>query len=308
MSTSPGSNAGSAQPSTKRADRHDKEPLRRFAIWHLLRRLRQRNNGTDATHSQIVAVCQRIRAAIVLLDWLHARNLTLATGRQADLDVWLTSKDTTHRVEAGHFVRWAKTHKLTSLELPAIRWTGPSGSLDHEERWSQARRLLHDDTLAPEDRVAGLLLLLYAQWPSAIGRLTVDHIEVTGDQVRLRLGQTPITLPEPLTTLTLSFVANRRGHAVLGEQGTSTWLFPGGQPGRPISPDGLGQRLRLLGIRLADTRSTALFQLATELPAALLARTLGIHIDVAVQWQRASSGDWANYAAEVSRRTPQQAD
>jgi hypothetical protein len=29
---------------------------------------------------------------------------------------------------------------------------------------------------------------------------------------------------------------------------------------------------------------------------------LGIHIDVAVAWQRASSGDWAAYAADVSRR------
>jgi hypothetical protein len=29
---------------------------------------------------------------------------------------------------------------------------------------------------------------------------------------------------------------------------------------------------------------------------------LGIHISVAVKWQRASSGDWTNYAAEVSRR------
>jgi hypothetical protein len=30
---------------------------------------------------------------------------------------------------------------------------------------------------------------------------------------------------------------------------------------------------------------------------------LGIHITVAVAWQRASAGDWAVYAAEVSRRT-----
>jgi hypothetical protein len=49
------------------------------------------------------------------------------------------------------------------------------------------------------------------------------------------------------------------------------------------------------------------FQLATEIPAAILARTLGIHTDVAVAWQRLSAGIWANYAAGVSRRTsPQQ--
>lgn len=63
----------------------------------------------------------------------------------------------------------------------------------------------------------------------------------------------------------------------------------------------MGERLRKLGIRLAEARSTALFQLATELPAAVLARTLGIDITVAVKWQRAA-GDWGAYAAEISRR------
>jgi hypothetical protein len=32
---------------------------------------------------------------------------------------------------------------------------------------------------------------------------------------------------------------------------------------------------------------------------------LGIHITVAVQWQKASAGDWAAYAADVSRRVPE---
>lgn len=45
-----------------------------------------------------------------------------------------------------------------------------------------------------------------------------------------------------------------------------------------------------------------MFTLAAELPAALLARMLGVHIQVAVQWQKASAGDWAAYAADVSER------
>jgi hypothetical protein len=53
-------------------------------------------------------------------------------------------------------------------------------------------------------------------------------------------------------------------------------------------------------------RSTALFQLTTQLPAALLVRMLGIHIDVAVAWKRASAGDRMTYAAEVSRRSVRQ--
>jgi hypothetical protein len=51
-------------------------------------------------------------------------------------------------------------------------------------------------------------------------------------------------LPEPLAELILQVVATRRGKAVIGDQGSSPWLFPGGQPGRPISAFGLAEQLR----------------------------------------------------------------
>src|SRR6266550_482405 len=109
-------------------------------------------------------------------------------------------------------------------------------------------------------------------------------------------------MPGPAADLTRHFLDGKRGHATTGAGNPSPWLFPGGQPGRPISATHLGQRLKDLGIQPGQARSTALFQLATELPAALLARMLGIHIDVAVAWQHASAGDWMTYAADVSRR------
>ncbi|MFJ1701781.1 hypothetical protein ACIO6T_43360 [Streptomyces sp. NPDC087532] len=145
-------------------------------------------------------------------------------------------------------------------------------------------------------------MLLYAQWPAAISRLTADHIEETGGAVCIRLGAVPVELPAPVAELALQQVEGRRSHAVLART-DPTWLFPGGQPGRPISAWAMGERLRKLGIRLAEARSTALFRFATELPAAVLARTLGIDITVAVKWQRAAAGDRGAYAAEVSRRT-----
>ncbi|MGH3790548.1 MAG: hypothetical protein ACRDQ9_07045 [Pseudonocardiaceae bacterium] len=281
----------------------DKELLHRYAVWHVLRRLRQRNHGADTTYGQLDVVRQRVRAAISLLDWLRGRGLTLATCHQADLDAWLTSDDVSRRAEAGHFIRWALSQRLNrNLRFAATRWTGPAHPLDHEERWHQAKRLLHDDTLDTDDRVAGLLLLLYAQRLATISRLTVDDIDTNDGTVKLRFGSVPVTLPEPLSTLVRDLITTRRGHAVLGDLSTSRWLFPGGQPGRPVSTDRLGQRLRLIGLHPAQARSTALFQLATELPAAILARMLGIHIKVAVQWQQVSAGDWTSYAADVSRR------
>ena len=285
-----------------RDDPGERQLLHRYAIWHALRRLRRRAGSQHITHGQAVTVQRHVRAAITLLDWLTARGLELGTARQGDLDTWLTSDHAAHHREAGNFVRWARRQKLTSLDFAATRWDGPSGIIDTEARWHHARRLLHDDTLKPEDRVAGLLVLLYAQGPAAISRLTLDHVHAGEQHVRLRLGREPVVLPEPLDALVLQLAASRRGHAALGDQGTSRWLFPGGQPGQPISAYRLAERLRQLGLRPGPARSTALFGLAAELPAALLARLLGIHISVAVAWQRASSGDWTAYAADYSRR------
>ena len=287
----------------ERADPDEQHLLRRYALWHMLRRLRQRTRGADTTHNQYVLVRQHLRAAIGFLDWLAAQGLSLADARQGNLDEWTVSDNATLRRETRHFLRWAKKQKLTTLDAPAVRWDGPCGVIDTEARWDQARRLLHDETIKPEDRLAGLLVLLYAQWPAAISRLTVDHIRASDGQVLIRLGDEPVVLPEPVAALALAVVANRRGKAAVGDPGTSPWLFPGGQPGRPISPYALTERLRQLGLQPARDRSTALFQLATDLPAAVLARMLGIHITVAVAWQRASAGDWTDYAAEISRRT-----
>jgi hypothetical protein len=285
-----------------RADPDQRELLHRYAIWHLLRRLRHRARGQDVTHEQETVVRQRVRAAAGFLDWLTTQHRTLADCRQGDLDRWLTEGHALNRQQAGSFIRWASRNRLTTLDFPATRWHGPARPMDDQARWDAARRLLHDDAISTRDRIAGLLVVLYAQPTARISRLTTSHIETSGTQITIRFGQAPITLPGPVAGLIRQFLAGPRGHAATGAGKPSPWLFPGGQPGRPVSAGHLGQRLKDIGIQPGPTRSTALFQLATELPAAILARMLGIHIDVAVAWQHASSGDWAAYAAAVSRR------
>ncbi|WP_179232540.1 hypothetical protein [Streptomyces sp. CS159] len=112
--------------------------------------------------------------------------------------------------------------------------------MDDEARWATGRRLLHDDTLKSEDRLVGLLLLLCVQRPAAISRLTVDHIKETDGAVRLRLGAIPVELPAPVAEPALQQVAARRSHATLART-DPPWLFPGGQPGRPISVWAMGE-------------------------------------------------------------------
>jgi len=284
-------------------DRDRSKILHRYTIWHLLRRLRARNHGQPTSRQQTLRIRSHARAASGFLDWLQAHNLTLGSCTQADLDQWASDNAGGYRFETANFIRWARSHKLTAGHLASARWGGPAQLLDDQDRWHTAGRLLHDEDLKAEDRLAGLLVLLYAQNATAISQMTVEQIQADDHKVRLHLGRVPIHLPEPLATLARDVLANRKGHATIGVLAPSPWLFPGGQPGRPISSARLTQRLTNLGIRPNQTRSTALFQLATEIPAAILARTLGIHTDVAVAWQRLSGGDWASYAAQIGQRT-----
>lgn len=69
----------------------------------------------------------------------------------------------------------------------------------------------------------------------------------------------------------------------------------------PLHESQLLRRLRAAGVKSRQGRSTALFALAQQLPAAVLARMLGVHVSVAVTWQRASGGGWMTYAAVAAR-------
>ncbi|MGN5381805.1 hypothetical protein ACQ4WX_46140 [Streptomyces lasalocidi] len=102
--------------------------------------------------------------------------------------------------ETGHFVRWSVQHRhARDLAYGTVRWTGPLSTIDSEKRWADARRLLNDDTLPTPDRVAGLLLILYAQKIATISQLTVDDVHFDGDTVAITFGTSPVVLRAPLS-------------------------------------------------------------------------------------------------------------
>jgi hypothetical protein len=282
--------------------------LHAYAVWHHLRRLRGRLNGQPASHQQVKNIRHQVADAAAFLDWLHTRGSTLATCAQADLDQWLASKPGP-AARSANFARWATTHHhAPRLTAQTTRWTGPAGPLDQDRRWADARRLLHDDACPTADRVAGLLILLYAQKLNVISTLTTQHVRHTQGHTLLALGSRPIVLPAPLDSLVNELADTTRptpGNGLI--DAPSSWLFPGRWPRRPLTEDALARRLRAHGLQPRQGRNTALFMLAAEVPAAILAKTLGLHIKAAIQWQQISSGDWTSYAAEVSKRTTEAA-
>ncbi|MFD9858753.1 site-specific integrase [Streptomyces alboflavus] len=276
--------------------------LRGFVDWHLLRRLRGRLKGKPASTQQIQNVRVHLVAADAFLHWLEDQGTSLSGCTQGEVEGYLNSEPQ-HPVRCAAFIRWAvrQRYAQAGIKAPATRWTGPAGPHDQDARWTVTRRLLHDDGLPTADRIAGLLVLLYAQNASSIHRLTTDRVTKEGDRVLLSLGDRPIRLPAPLDVLMSDLVAARSPHTVLRHE--SEWLFPGRKAGHPIHESQMLRRLRAIGVKPRQGRNTALFALAQQLPAGQLAKMLGVHISVAVAWQRASGGDWMAYAAAVAARS-----
>lgn len=144
-------------------------------------------------------------------------------------------------------------------------------------------------------------MLLYAQPTTAIARITATQITRAGETVRLRLGDTPIDLLQPLAGLVTELLATRHSYSVIGRE-ASAWLFPGSHADRHISEYRLRSRLKRLGIYAQPTRTAALRDLAGQLPATVLARLLGVNIETATRWQHDTNTAWTGYATEVTRR------
>lgn len=272
--------------------------VRSYATWRVLRRARQRAEAahTARTPTRHAKTC--LNTAIAFIGFLHRRGHQLSSCTQTDIDTWLTTgPPSAHQI--ADFVDWAAGRNLMD------RYTIPgpprrhSTTLDNDARWAILRRLLHDDSIELTDRVAGSLVLLYGQQLSRIVGLTRDQITTTPDTTRLRLGVTRIDIPEPLAGLLNLLATTRRPHTGVCSPTATTWLFPGLDPGLPITAYQLGQRLRRLGIDTNPARRSALTYLAAHLPAAVLADLVGLAPTTAVRWVHHAGSDWTTYAAQL---------
>ncbi len=277
----------------------DRRLVQAYATWQVIRRLRRSTGQAARPRTYTARARNNIRAAAGFLAWLRARQATLASCRQRDIDDWLaTGPSACH---ARDFLTWAAGHR----HCPGFAVPGPqraSGtSISQDERWALTARLLHDDTLDLTDRAAGCLLLLYGQQLSRIAAMTASQVTSHDGTVNVRFGHHDVPVPPPLGVVLTELIRSGRTHTGTGSPATTPWLFPGGLPGRPITAGRLGGRLRRLGIYAMAGRRAALTDLASQLPAAVLASTLHIAPGTAVHWMHEAGGDWSRYAAEIAR-------
>ena len=274
----------------------DRRLLTTYATWHVTHRLRARAARNTSPRTPTASARQHLRAASALLDWVAAEGLTLSTVGQGEIDRWLLTGPAAYR--ARDFLLWATEHRhVSAVTVPPV--AAATGAAMHPDtRWQVARRLLHDDTLEPADRVAGSLVLLYAQQLTRIVAMTTNDVVHRDGRVTVRFGAHGIDVPQPLAGL-ITALAEQGHRSGIGAPVTSNWLFPGHQPGRPLHPSHLGRRLRAIGVPTMTGRRAALLDLAAKLPAAVLAELLGLHPTTAVNWVNNAAGDWNTYAASL---------
>lgn len=109
--------------------------------------------------------------------------------------------------------------------------------ITQSRRLALIHRFLTDHRIDLRTRVAGCLLLLYAQPITRLARLALEDIINDDGQVFIRLGSPPTPVPEPLGAMLTELAANRVNMNTAVNPDCQ-WLFPGQRVGQPLMPFG----------------------------------------------------------------------
>ena len=275
-------------------------PLEQFIRWHQLSRLRAKSASGHDTQGPVHAAKQEITESLRFLQFLAQRGATLKACGQSDVDAWLASGPTTrHTIRT--FVRWAVNNGRATALSTVHRQARSSRLLPQSERLTWLRACLTEDADTLPYRVAGVLLLLYAQPLVRVAALRTDHVATTPQGLSMHFGGDPVPLPEPFAELMRTHLANRPNMRTTNSAG-STWLFPGTRAGRHLHPNTLTTRLRQLGINPLGARNAALRELVQQAPAPVVADLLGYSTQITLAHAARAGEPYNRYPGR--RNTP----
>lgn len=275
------------------ADPEISQPIKQFATWHHLRRINELQLDGRPTRGPVHASKQDITESLKFLQWLKAEHdRTIHNCTQQDVDQWIATGPTTrHTIRT--FLVWCKKMRINRSVALGFREAKTVRSLTQDQRLAWIRELLTGDSESLPYRVAGTLLLLYAQPLVRVAALPMSKLVVAPDGLTLSLGVTPSPVPEPFATMLRAHITQRPNLRTSGAE--NPWLFPGIRPGEHLHPNTIMDRLRYLGLDLLGARNTALRELVCEVPAPVVAEMLGYSDQVVHRHAALASQPWAKY-------------
>ena len=263
-----------------------------YLSWRIERDLRVRAAAGPLPAQAANRARDQVDAAVRVLAFLQDRGRQLSECRQADLDDFFATAS--NPAIAIDFLTFSMTRRrcprLCIPERRARSSPGCTATCIAE----LVRQLIGDESLAIADRVAGLLVLLFAQPVTRIAELELGDVDDAGNRVTLALGPDPIEVPDALAALLRRYVSER-----VNEQTTNvatTFLFPGGRPGHHVTPAGLTARLNRVGVTKTE-RQGALTYLLSEVPAPVVARMTGYSSGTTALRAAQAGSDWSGYVA-----------
>jgi hypothetical protein len=263
-----------------------------YLAWHHMRDLTVRSEARQLTAAATAAARDQTDAAVRFLGFLSERGLPLCEVRQCEIDDWFATAS--NPFTAVDFITWAmRRWRCRRLQLPPQHRRSSPGC--PSARLAEiAKRLLTDEEIALGDRVAGLLVVLFAQHVSRVTELRLSDLVQVDGELFLKLGPEPVALPAPVAALVSRF-ACKRWNMNTTNTGTE-FLFPGRRPGEHIIPMQLRFRLGQLGITKAE-RQGSLNHLLSEVPAAIVAKATGYSPETTAARAAQTGTDWARYVA-----------
>lgn len=226
------------------------------------------------------------------------------TANQADLEEYLITQPGSVAGELGQFLAWISQTDPTATLTSAPRASSePQVTMSEVDRWEHVKTLLHDESIRLHTRIAGLLMLLFAQPITTICDMRSAQVDTSSTaRVMVTFDSTPIEMPDPLAAL-LRDNLDRRGQASYVSRHNG-WLFPGGTPGRPLVTKTIRRELAARGIRPHSARHAAMFALSGQVPHVILAQSLGISQTAATRWGALAARDWGQYINQRAEQIP----
>ncbi len=185
--------------------------------------------------------------------------------------------------------------RLNTKVAVQYRAARTSPSLTQDQRLAWIRELLTGNSESLPCRVAGMLLLLYAQPLVKVVTLELRVVDDQPNGMSITLGQRPTDVPAPFAQLLRDHIA-QRPNLRTGSGPDSPWLFPSTLAGRHLHPNTVMGRLRGLGVNLLGARNRAIGELVLEAPPSLVAEALGYSAKVAFLHADKAAEPWARYA------------
>lgn len=208
---------------------------------------------------------QEITEAGKFVTWLHEQHqIDLPDCCQVHIEDYLSSGPSTRHAIRIFIVWHLKAGTVSRLAVP-------HRNSEHKTLITHARRLeliyhcVNATGASKSSRVAGLILLPYAQPIIKIAGLKTTDLITRPDGLYLANGESPALIPEQISELFWDYLRDRPNQQTGNKN--SPWLFPSTIAGQHIHVDSLKGKLRIIGIDPAAARNATLRASDSRTPA-----------------------------------------